>query len=288
MIQSQNINKAYGVFPVAETYPIQEVQRQKLAGSEVSAASGSVSISSGAYDILALEKAGQGIVAHAPGAELSKEQQKKLDKINAEIDKILGGNKKEVKLSAKEKKDADEIYKQINDIFADGKITKQEAKRLDELNEKQQKLFAKFEQPLSKEQQKKLDNLFQQMDKIFAAHEAEHSDINISKEDHKALGKLDKQIQKLLGENNEVKISKQDKVDMDKLQQQLDKLYSKDKLSDDDHKKAEELEKKLDKLYSKYHKPLSKEQEQKLEQLFNQMDKILAKYEPVPEGGLLG
>ena len=108
--------------------------------------------------------------------QLTPEEQKQADKINAEIDKILGTE--EPKLSNGDQKSADKIYQQIDKIFEDDKVTEKEEQLLSKLENQLDKLYEKYEKPLSEAEEKKLDELFSQLDKLYGFDEEEFDDAN--------------------------------------------------------------------------------------------------------------
>lgn len=215
----------------------------------------------------------------------SKEDQKKIDSINQDIDKILGKDKQDIKLSGADKKSALSIYKQVEGIFSDGKVTKKEQQQLEKLNQQQHEIMEKYHQPkeLTQQQHKKLEQLFGKLDAIYSKGETGVSPW--SKQDKSALQALEKQMNTLM-DKLAPKVSQTDQKAMDKLEKELGERYKKDSPDEQHLKKTQELEDKLNKLYEKVSPQLTKEQNKQLNEISEKMEGLYNKYTPSFEYGM--
>lgn len=266
MINSVTGANAYGVSAYSSTTSSQTqvVKEQSLLSIQQE----KVSISAEAQQKFAFEQ-GQGF------PPLSKADMEKVDKINAEIDKILGTE--EIKFSKVDLKSADKLYQQIDNIFADDKVTKEEEKQLAEIDSKLANIYEKYEKPLSQEQEKKLESLFSELDKIYGVDNEDlmaglYQGLGLSKADQEKADKLNNEIDKLLGMDKP--FSKEDQKAADKLFEQMDKIFADEKVTKDEEKQLTKLDEQLDTILKKYEKPLTKADEQKLDELFGQLDKL--------------
>lgn len=206
---------------------------------------------------------------------LSKEETERVNKINAEIDKILGTE--EVKFSKVDQKSADKLYQQIDSIFADDKVTKEEEKQLEKIDNKLSDIYQKYEKPLTAEQEKKLDGLFSELDSILGVDDDDlfgdlYQGLGLSKADQEKADKLNAEIDKVLGMDKP--FSKEDQKAADKLFEQMDKIFADEKVTDGEEKQLTKLDEQLDAILKKYEKPLTEADEKKLDDLFGQLDDL--------------
>lgn len=226
-----------------------------------------ISISTEAHQRFALE---QGFLP------LSKSDTERVEKINAEIDKILGTE--EIKFSKADQKSADKLYQQIDNIFSDDKVTKEEEKLLSKIDNKLSDMYEKYEKPLTQTQEKKLESLFSELDDIYGVNDDDpmadlYQGLGLSKADQEKADKLNADIDKVLG-TDKIVFSKEDLDAADKLFEKMDSIFSDDKITKDEEKQLSKLDEQLDNIYKKYEKPLTKEDEKKLDGLFEQLDKL--------------
>lgn len=210
---------------------------------------------------------------------LSEADEKRVNEINSEIDKILGTE--EIKFSKADEKSAGKLYQQIDSIFADNKVTKEEEKQLAKIDRSLADIYEKYDKPLTKEQEQKLEGLFAELDNIFGIEEDLYEDsldglfqeLGLSKADQEKADELNAQIDKVLGTDS-IKFTQQDLAAAEKLFEQMERIFADDAVTEDEEKQLAELDQQLETIYQKYEKPLTKEDEQKLDELFAQLDKL--------------
>lgn len=211
---------------------------------------------------------------------LSKADIARVDKLNAEIDKILGTE--EIQFSKADEKSADKLYQQIDNIFADDKVTKEEEKLLAKIDGKLDDIYEKYEKPLTQEQEQKLEGLFAELDSIYGVDEEGIGDdfmadlfqeLGLSEADQEKANNINGEIDKILGVDETV-FSDQDLDAADELFEQMDRIFADDNVTKDEEKQLAKLDEQLDNIYQKYEKPLTKDDEEKLDELFGQLDQL--------------
>lgn len=257
---------AYSSFNHSQTQVVKEQSLQLSQHDEVS-------ISAEAQQLFAMEQ-------EYNFPPLSKADMERVDKLNAEIDKILGTE--EIQFSKADEKSADKLYQQIDNIFADDKVTKEEEKLLAKIDGKLDDIYEKYEKPLTQEQEQKLEGLFAELDSIYGVDEEGVGDdlmadlfqeLGLSEADQEKANKINGEIDKILGVDETV-FSDQDLDAADELFEQMDRIFADDKVTKDEEKQLAKLDEQLDNIYQKYEKPLTKDDEEKLDELFGQLDQL--------------
>lgn len=211
---------------------------------------------------------------------LSDQQLARIDDIHAEIDQVLGGG--DIVFSKADQKSADKLYQQIDNLFADDRITAEEAAQLTKLDEKLANIYQKYERPLTDQQEQKLTDLLSELDQLhgieqgggaFDAMSAFYQELGLTPEQQNQAEAINKEIDQVLGVDA-MAFSPTDLEQAESLYLQMDELLAKEGLSEQDEKTLNQLDEQLANIYQKYEKPLSKEEEAKLDSLFSQLDNL--------------
>ncbi len=214
-------------------------------------------------------------------SELTASQKKKVEALNKELDSIFGVPKS---LSAEEKaqeknlieqinkllgvsdqkpfseeteRKLETLYNKIDEIFADGKVTKEEGTKLIALEKRIDEILGSNKSPneLSQADQKKLDELFAKLDSLYGVKEPSKDDLvraeNIFAEleaihNSAALG-----AGVVAGASLDA-LSKQDQAKAESLLKELDAIFGSardaNELSKEDQKKVDAIIKRIDEL----------------------------------------
>lgn len=262
-----------GIQNIASYQSISNNKASQPQNADKKAETDTLSISQQAQQLAELEQV-------YSGSGLSDGQLKRVDSINAEIDKILGVD--EISFSKADEKSANKLYQQIDRIFADNVVSKDEEKQLSALDSKLADIYQKYEKPLNKEQEQKLEALFSELDQIYGVEPQSVDDgsvqslfqgLGLNAKEQQQADKINADIDKILGVDN-IEFSQQDIAAADKLYQQIDDILATGNINKEQEKQLSKLDQQLDGIFQKYEKPLSKEDEKQLDQLFGQLDKL--------------
>lgn len=258
--------------------------------------------------------------------ELNNEELKQAEDLANKIDKILGVN--DIQLSKSDQKIMDKIDKKIDAIFDDNKVTKEEEKQLNSLKKRQDSILANYEEKeLSEKDEKKVISLFKQLDTLQGLktpsdeklEEADKIYSNLNKASIK-LNKLEteetisfessakliiqinmfnKQLDEIFGIpkklnedeqkieqylNNEIdkilnihdiQLSKSDQKNINNIEKQIDLILKDDIISKDEEKSLKSLNNRMESIYSNYETPdLPQKEEKELDNLFKKLDSL--------------
>lgn len=215
------------------------------------------------------------------------QSQNSIQKVNQDIsfhtnfgEEILGINP-ELKLSAEDQKRVDALNKELDKIFVAPKenLTDAEKQKENELMNAIDKILKKMEpKPLTKAQEDQLDSISKEIDKLF-------EDGELTTDEEKKLTTLEASIDKLFENHKPEVLSDTDQKELDKLYESLDKLYGVKQPSKEEISRAEEISTELDKIYTKYIEnpnlqsilgdDVSTENLEKLEELLAEIQKTL-------------
>ncbi len=212
-------------------------------------------------DLLFHTSFGQEILCNIPVLQLSDEDQKRVDALNKELDKIF--------VSPKEN------------------LTEAEKQKENELMSSIDKILKKTEpEPLTKAQEDQLKSISKEIDKLF-------EDGELTPDEEEKLTTFEASIDKLFENHNPKVLSDADQKELDQLYESLDKLYGVKQPSKEEMTRAEEISAELDKIYAKYTEnpdiqsilgeDVSKENLEKLDELLTEIQKTLGHDGELPD-----
>ena len=261
-----NINSVTGIDRLANIHSTTSKVTDATIEQSKSPKSDELSISKNAQQLFEFENA-LGFSA-LPSTSVNR-----IDEITAEIESILGDTTLE--LSKVDKKAADQLYKQIDDFFADDVITEEEDKQLAELDDQLDAIYQKYEQPLSQKQEQKLASLFTELGDIYAELDGDDTfeNVTLSDENQQIADAIVAQISQIIG-IDDIELSSEDEEEAKLLNEKISSIYSNATISPAQEKQLVELNEKLNQIYQGYEKPLTRDDEEKLDTLFDQLDQL--------------
>lgn len=185
-----------------------------------------------------------------------------IDDLYSQVDGIYMSH-----VSAADKKTLEKAYAELDKLYQSGQTTEAQDKRAEELFGQIDKIFSSAEAKLSPEDKKKVDALNEKIDVLFEQYDEDYFE-ELPDELLAELEPLEQELDQILTS----KLSKEQKDKLDGLHAQIGKLFERTEHSEADEKAIEKAFDKIDNIMNKSFQALSDEDKQRVNQLESQID----------------